>query len=208
MTAKAWCAISKAVEMVATTQGASQERAQAWLIETCASGNVRARASSSANRATLLAADSSVEMDMRSRSRLSLALGPVPPNIWKDAVIDGDALVDADRGHRRGFEVSIVDLEFELKRSFPAPNGKPASSAPISRSGARPSDKEAIMAEAERRLAAGECMPSSLAAFARDLHLWLDKQRWAYRRPMDGKVLAPSSVEHHIRPLWRKYRPE
>jgi hypothetical protein len=146
------------------------------------------------------------------RSRLSLfrkrAPGPVSPNIWKDAVIDGDALVNADHDHRRGIEVSIADLEFELKRSFPALDRKPASPAPISRSGARSSDKEAIMAEAERRLAAGEYIPSSLAAFARDLHLWLDRQRWAYRRPMDGKVLAPSSVEDHIRPLWRKYRPE
>jgi hypothetical protein len=206
MTAKAWWAISKAVEMVATTQGDNQERAQAWLIQTCASGNVRARVC--ANRATLLADDDPMEIDMRSRSGLLLAIEPVSPNIWKGAVIDGDALVDAGSGHRRGIEVSIVDLEFELKRSFPAPDRKPASAAPVSKSGARPSDKETIMAEAERRLAAGECIPSSLAAFARDLHLWLDRQRWAYRRPMDGKVLAPSSVEHHIRPLWRKYRPE
>jgi hypothetical protein len=81
MTAKAWCAISKAVEMVATTQGASQERAQAWLIQTCASGNVRARVSSSANRETQLADDGSMEIDMRSRSELLLAVGPVSPNI-------------------------------------------------------------------------------------------------------------------------------
>ena len=179
MTAKAWWAISKAVEMVATTQGDNQERAQAWLIQTCASGNVRARVC--ANRATLLADDDPMEIDMRSRSGLLLAIEPVSPNIWKGAVIDGDGSRDAGSGHRRGIEVSIVDLEFELKRSFPAPDRKPASAAPVSKSGARPSDKEAIMAEAERRLAAGECIPSSLAAFARDLHLWLDRQRWAYR---------------------------
>jgi hypothetical protein len=124
MTARAWCAISKAVEMVATAQDTSQGRAQAWLIETCASGNVRARVPSSANPVLLLADDGLMDTDMRSRRRLSLfrkrAPGPVSPNIWKAAVIDGDALVDADHDHRRGIEVSIADLEFELKPSFPA----------------------------------------------------------------------------------------
>jgi hypothetical protein len=48
----------------------------------------------------------------------------------------------------------------------------------------------------------------SLAAFARDLHSWLDKQPFAERSIRGGKVLSAPSIEEHIRPLWRKYRPD
>ena len=46
MTIKKWCAISKAVDMIATTLTMNVGRAQAWPIEACATGNVRSRAHS------------------------------------------------------------------------------------------------------------------------------------------------------------------
>jgi hypothetical protein len=72
----------------------------------------------------------------------------------------------------------------------------------------RQSDKEAIVAEAQRRLTAGESIPTTLSAFARELHFWLDGQQQIFRRSNTGKVLGPASIEEHIRPLWRKYRAE
>ena len=201
MTAKAWCAISTAVEMIKAAQNTSEGRAQAWLIEACSTGNVRSRADS-----ILLRADDGSAL--RTGRPIWRVAGPVSSVTWKNAVIDGDALVDRHHGQWDGVEISIADLQFELKRSLPAPDSKPASPSHIPSSGGRPSDKEPILAEAQRRLAVGESIPSSIAAFARDLHNWLSQQPWAYRRPMDRKVLAASSIEAHIRPLWRKYRPD
>jgi hypothetical protein len=217
MTAKAWCAISKAVEMIKTAQNTSVGRAQAWLIEVCVAGNIRSR-EPWRDPILLLPDDGILGMEFEpgqlgvpaasvtvSRKRAPL---PVMPAAWKGAVIDKDVLVDVDHVRMRGIEISLADLEFELKRSVPTSDSKPASPPPISRSGGRPSDKEPILAEAQRRLAVGENIPSSLSAFARDLHHWLNKQPWAYRGIKNRKVLAASSIEEHIRPLWRKYRPE
>jgi hypothetical protein len=212
MTAKAWCAISKAVEMVAATQGMSKGRAQAWVIEACVTGTVRSRMPSFTKPADLAKPLNEDDLtDPRPRSRPSVfrkrSPGPISPGVWKDAVIDGDALIDADHDRRRGIEISIADLEFELKRSSSLACTS-ASATPIPRSGRRLSDKEPILAEAQRRLAVDESIPSSLAAFARDLHRWLSTQPWAYRRPSDRKVLSAPSIEEHIRPLWRKYKPD
>jgi hypothetical protein len=201
MTAKAWCAISTAVETIKAAQNTRVGRAQAWLIEACSTGNVRSRADS-----ILLRADDGSAL--RTGRPIWRVAGPVSSVTWKNALIDGDALVDRHHGQWDGVEISIADLQFELKRSLPAPDSKPASPSHIPSSGGRPSDKEPILAEAQRRLAVGESIPSSIAAFARDLHNWLSQQPWAYRRPMDRKVLAASSIEAHIRPLWRKYRPD
>jgi hypothetical protein len=203
MTAKAWCAISKAVEVIKAAQNTSEGRAQAWLIEACANRNVRSRADS-----ILLSADELRPGALRTGSSIWRVAGPVSSVTWKNAVIDGDALIDRHHSQWDGVEISIADLQFELKRSLPAPDSKPASPSHIPSSEGRPSDKEPILAEAQRRLAVGESIPSSIAAFARDLHNWLSQQPWAYRRPRDRKVLAASSIEEHIRPLWRKYRPD
>jgi hypothetical protein len=173
MTAKTWYAISKAVEMIKTAQNTSVDRAQAWLIATCAAGNIRSRIPSFAdselplNRNGLLSTD-----HLRSGSRpviISRRRAPVPvsPAAWKSAVIDGDVLV-ANHGRWFGIEISIADLEFDLKGSL-APSGT-ASAIPQTR-GPR-SDKEAIIAEAQRRVTADESIPPTLSAFARELHFW------------------------------------
>jgi hypothetical protein len=107
-----------------------------------------------------------------------------------------------------GRRLGIADLEFELKQSSPPADNKPPSPAAVSRSGGRPSDKEAVIAEAQRRVGAGENIPPSKAAFARDLHFWLDKQPWAYRGIKNRKVLGPAAIEENNGPLWRKYRQE
>jgi hypothetical protein len=83
----------------------------------------------------------------------------VSPAAWNDAVIDGDVLVDTNQGRWSDLEISIADLEFDLKQTL-----RPAAAArPIARAGGRQSDKEAIVAEAQRRVAA-------------DVHFWLDGQ--------------------------------
>jgi hypothetical protein len=209
MTAKAWCAISKAVEMIETAQNTSVSRAEAWLIEACVAGNIRSRAPSSADSELLLNDNGPVSMDLRPGSRPGIisrrrAPEPVSPAAWNEAVIDGDVLVDSNQGRWSDLEISIADLEFELEQSL-----RPAAAArPILRAGGRPSDKEAIVAEAQRRVAADESIPTTLSGFARELHFWLDGQPRVLRRNNAGKVLGPASIEEHIRPLWRKYRGE
>jgi hypothetical protein len=209
MTIKKWCAISKAVEMVATTLRMSEGCSQSWLIEACATGDVRSRADS----VLLTADDGTVGVDVPSgalrtgRPRIWRVAGPVSSVTWKNAVIDGDALVDNHHGRWDGVEISISDLEFELKQSPRRPETVTATTTPSK--GRSCSDKVAIEAEAKRRLTTdGEKMPSSLSGFSRDLHFWLDKQPWAKRSNRDRKVLSPPSIEEHIRPLWRKYRGE
>jgi hypothetical protein len=207
MTAKTWCAISKAVEMIKTAQNTSVGRAQAWLIEACVAGNIRSRTPSPADSELLL----NDSMDLRPGSRpgiISRRRAPesVSPAAWNDAVINGDVLVDTNHGRWSYLEISIADLEFDLKQSLRPAGAAPA--APIPRSGGRPSDKEAIVAEAQRRVAADESIPTTLSAFARELHFWLDRQPRVLRRNNTGKVLGPASIEEHIRPLWRKYRGE
>jgi hypothetical protein len=88
MTAKAWCAISKAVEVIKAAQNTSEGRAQAWLIEACANRNVRSRADS-----ILLSADELRPGALRTGSSIWRVAGPVSSLTWKNAVIDGDALV-------------------------------------------------------------------------------------------------------------------
>jgi hypothetical protein len=207
MTARAWCAISKAVEMIKTAQNTSVGRAEAWLIEACVAGNIRSRVPSSADSELLLNDNGPVSMDPRPGSRpgiISRRRAPksVSPAAWNDAVIDGDVLVDTNQVRWSDLEISIADLEFDIKQAL-----RPAAAArPIPRAGGRQSDKEAIVAEAQRRVAADESIPTTLSAFARELHFWLDEQPKVLRRNNAGKVLGPASIEEHIRPLWRKRR--
>ena len=122
-------------------------------------------------------------------------------------MIDGDALIDSHQGRWEGVEISVSDLEFELKQSPLASETVTAPSVP--KTGGRSSDKESIEAEAKRRLTAeGEKIAPSLSGFSRELHFWLEGQPWAKRSNRDKKVLSPPSIEEYIRPLWRKYRGE
>jgi hypothetical protein len=195
--------------MIKTAQTTSVDRAQAWLITMCAAGDIRSRMSSFADSELPLNDNGLLSTDhLRPGSRpviISRRRAPVPvsPAAWKDAVIDGDVLV-ANHGRWFGIEISIADLEFDLKGS-PAPSGT-ASAIPQTRG--RRSDKEAIIAEAQRRVTADESIPPTLSAFARELHFWLDRQSRVLRGTKTGKVLGPASIEEHIRPLWRKYRGE
>jgi hypothetical protein len=209
MTAKTWCAISKAVEMVKTARNTTAGPAQAWLIAACAAGNVRSRVPSSVGSEVLLNDNRCAGMDVRARGRPGIisrrrAPEPVSPAAWKDAVIDGDVLV-ANHGRWSDIEISIADLEFDLKQSLPPAGTVP--DAPIPRTGQRQSDKETIIAEAQRRVTADESIPPTLSAFARELHFWLHGQPRVLRTKT-GKVLGPASIEEHIRPLWRKYKGE
>jgi hypothetical protein len=123
MTAKTWCAISKAVEILKTARNTTAGPAQAWLIAECAAGNIRSRVPSSGGSEVLLNDNRQAGMDVRARGRLGIgsrrrAPEPVSPAAWKDAVIDGDVLV-ANHGRWFGIEISIADLEFDLRQSLP-----------------------------------------------------------------------------------------
>jgi hypothetical protein len=114
-------------------------------------------------------------------------------------VIDGDVLVDTNFGRWSDLEISIADLEFDLKQSL-SPAGTAA--ALIARTGGRSSDKEAIIAEAQRRVAADESIPPTLAVANCVSGL---RQPRVLRGTKTGRVLGPASIEEHLRPLWRKY---
>jgi hypothetical protein len=200
MTAKAWCAISKALKLIAAAQNTSLYQAQVWLIEACAAGNVRSR--EPWREPDWVAIPAALITVSRKRAPL-----PVVPTAWKGALIDKDGLVDVGQVRWSDIEISLADLEFELKK-LPPLDGASSASAPFRKKGGRASDKDTVATEASRRLTVGENIPSSLAAFARDLHSWLDKQPLAKRSIRGGKVLSAPSIEEHIRPLWRKYRPD
>ncbi len=76
------------------------------------------------------------------------------------------------------------------------------------RSGApgRPSAKEVILREAERKLSSGEVVarPRTLAHFARELFDWWEQERKKYKTP--GPAMTTGTIENIIRDLWRKAR--
>ena len=99
-----------------------------------------------------------------SRPKICRVAGPVSSVTWKNALIDGDVLVDIHHGRWDGVEISISDLEFELKQLPPPP--ETVTTRAILKTRGRPSDKVTIEAEAKRRLTTeGEKIPPSLAAF-------------------------------------------
>jgi hypothetical protein len=141
MTAKAWCAISKALKLIAAAQNTSLCQAQVWLIEACAAGNVRSREPwREPDRFEIPAALITV-----SRKRAPL---PVVPTAWKGALIDKDVLVDVDQVRWSNVEISIADLEFGLKKLPPLDGASSASAAPFRKKGGRPSDKDTVATEA------------------------------------------------------------
>jgi hypothetical protein len=85
-----------------------------------------------------------------------------------------------------------------------APGAAVAISKPVSEEGGRPTDRDRVMAEAERRLRAGTSLPSTLKAFAEQLHTWLEEQPDALRtRTRKGsEVMGADRIKKHVRPLW------
>jgi hypothetical protein len=103
MTDKTWCAISKAVEMIKTAQNTNVGQAEAWLIEACVAGNIRSRMASFLHSEPLLNEKNLVSRGLRPGSRTAIISRkrvpkPVLPAAWKDAMIDGDVLVDINHG--------------------------------------------------------------------------------------------------------------
>ena len=114
MTAKSWCAISKAIDIIKTAQNSSEGHAQAWLIEACAGGNIRSRVPALVDATSRVKDDGLAGSDLRPGNRLSLlrkrAPGPVSADVWADAFIDADALIDVD--------LSVPTYE-SLKKIYP-----------------------------------------------------------------------------------------
>jgi hypothetical protein len=64
----------------------------------------------------------------------------------------------------------------------------------------RPSSADLLLPEAERRVGAGEALPSSLAAFAREMSEWLKSAH-----PCEPK-LTPRSAENVLRAMWTAHK--
>jgi hypothetical protein len=78
-----------------------------------------------------------------------------------------------------------------------------ATVAAVPATGGRPTDRDRVIAEAKRRIRhESETVPGTLAAFARQIHEWLDKQPKAIRVSKTGKVMTADTIEGHIRKLW------
>jgi hypothetical protein len=81
----------------------------------------------------------------------------------------------------------------------------PESAIPV-RTGlpGRPTSKDIILAEAERRLAAGD-YPETMTAFTQELAAWLARTQEG-RKPEDrAPVPTPRTLENRVRPLCRKH---
>ena len=70
--------------------------------------------------------------------------------------------------------------------------------------GGRPSAARHVKQEAARRISKGEVKPQygGLNQFARDQHLWWEKQRQSFEPP--GPSMSVGSVENTIRDLWKR----
>jgi hypothetical protein len=70
----------------------------------------------------------------------------------------------------------------------------------------RPSAKDMIRAEAERRLLSGEVVPRprGLARFAQDLSNWWERERQKFTPP--GPAMKAGTIENIVRNLWRKFQ--
>jgi len=198
--AEEWCTISRALQIITSELRTSVGRAQARLIEACAAGSVRSRVP----RLTRLLGDES-GMGLALANFISRA-GPVSHLIWRGAAIDGDALLDRSRSRWSPVEINVADLRSDLAGAEPVAPAT-VSARVVSEKGGRPTDELRVKAEAERRLNSSRYpRPPSLAAFARDLHGWLDAQPDAIRVSITGKVMSPETIENHVRTLWTEYR--
>jgi integrase len=110
------------------------------------------------------------------------------------------AAFDRSRGRWSPVEIDVADLRFDFGGV-----AKPATSAAaIHKTGGRPTEKDRIIREAKRRMAANGPRPPTLTAFARELRQWLDAQPDAHRTSKTKKVMAVDTIEGHIRSLWNR----
>jgi hypothetical protein len=184
------------VEIITGELRTSVGRAQTRLIEACAAGNIRSREHRMAS-----------DMEITIRNLLGGTLpgatipGPISALIWKGAVIEGDTMLDGARRRWQSVEINVADLRIDVGVAKPA-----TSAAAIPKTGGRPSDKDLIIAEAKRRMAANGPRPPTLIEFARELQQWLNTQPNAHRNSKTGKVMAVDTIEGHIRSLWNERR--
>jgi hypothetical protein len=71
-------------------------------------------------------------------------------------------------------------------------------------SGGRPTDRDRIVEEARRRINSRLPLPQTLAAFARELHQWLEQQPNPVRSPISNAVMNVRTIEDHVRPIWTR----
>jgi hypothetical protein len=103
--------------------------------------------------------------------------------------------------------ISLIELRAEDVESVLCRNvvGGGKGICPSS-AGGRPTDRDRVVAEAERRLRRRDYQrPPSLAAFAKELHDWLDGQPRAIRISKTGAVMQAETIEGHVRDIWNKH---
>jgi hypothetical protein len=71
--------------------------------------------------------------------------------------------------------------------------------------GGRPTDRDLVLEEADWRLRQPQIPKTTLAAFARELHEWLD-DHGMYRAVKTGEVMQAETIEDHVRSLWNAHR--
>jgi hypothetical protein len=82
----------------------------------------------------------------------------------------------------------------------PVTSAESPAAPPEPNLGGRPTDRDLLLEEADWRLR-HERRPPSLAAFGRELRLWLDVHG-EHRAKKTGEVMKAETIEDHIRDLW------
>ena len=70
--------------------------------------------------------------------------------------------------------------------------------------GGRPTDRDLVLEEADWRLRHQQ-VSETLAAFARELHAWLE-DHGMHRAAKTGKVMKVETIEDHVRSLWNAHK--
>ena len=79
-----------------------------------------------------------------------------------------------------------------------------ASAASLINRGGRPTDRDLVLEEAERRLEHPQQVPKTLRAFSRELRKWLSGHG-RHRVKKTGEVMKAKTIEDRVRPLWNAY---
>ena len=70
--------------------------------------------------------------------------------------------------------------------------------------GGRPTDRDLVLEEADWRLRHQQ-VSETLAAFARELHAWLE-DHGMHRAAKTGEVMKVETIEDHVRSLWNAHK--
>ena len=87
----------------------------------------------------------------------------------------------------------------------PAANAQSPTVPPVVNPGGRPTDRDLVLEEAAWRLRHQQTKAKSLAAFAGELHRWVN-DHGEHRDKKTGEVMKVDTIKGHVRPLWNRRR--